>query len=98
MMDAFPSTEDLIDNFYAKAAAASDLVPDEFELVGVARISIEKLEVPVESIDHIESGDQQGTVVMHLRQEAAEHKGTLIISGATLLALSAFVIKKRLTK
>lgn len=97
-MDAFPSTEDLIGNFYAKANAASKLVPDEFELIGIARVGTEKMEIPVESIENIETGEQQGTVVMHLKHEADEHKVAIAISGATLLALGAFVIKKRFRK
>lgn len=97
-MESYPSTDDLIGNFYTKAAVARDLAPEEFELIGKARIGTEKLEIPVESIEHMEVGENQGTIIMHLRQEAADHKIALIVSGATLLSLGAFALKKRHSK
>jgi hypothetical protein len=88
--------EVIIGNFHNHVSAAKELSAEGYELASSIREEGRKVTFPIDEVETIEPGDEPGTFVMRLRNEIVENKGKImIISGATLLAISGLIIQRK---
>ncbi len=88
--------EALISNFHSHVEAADELKGDDHELLSHFKDGDHKVVVVIEDIEEIEPGQDSGTFVMRLKHEIIENRGKImIITGASLLALSGLIIQRK---
>ncbi len=88
--------EALINNFHTSVQTSEDLATPGFELHSEITLEGEKVDFPIHSIEDIEPGPEPGTFVMRLKHEIVKNRGLiLVITGASLLALSGLIVQKQ---